>query len=244
MAELKTLRVRERLPELRGTEFDGRYDIPTFEEVLIWLAKVNEGRTKKIGVYPETKHPSYFASIGLPHEGPLLQLLSEYGYEGPDAPVFIQSFEVGNLQALRQKSQLPLIQLMSGGGHPADRPDLSYAAMRTSAGLAEVARYANGIGPEKNLVLPVGDDGQLGAPTTLVKDAKSAGLDVHIWTIRRENQFLPPALRSGDDPAAHGNVTQEIEAFYQAGVAGIFSDNVREAAAFTRSLQKELQPDN
>jgi glycerophosphoryl diester phosphodiesterase len=231
LAELKSLRARERLPQWRGTAHDGAYDIPTFEEVLIWLAKVNEGRAKAIGVYPETKHPSYFAQIGLPHEAPLLRLLAQYGYQGPDAPVYIQSFEVGNLQALRQKSDLPLIQLMSRDGHPADRPDLSYAQMRTPAGLREIARYANGIGAEKNLVLPVTEDGRLAAPTPLVADAKAAHLAVHVWTVRRENIFLPPSLRSSDHPAEHGDVAREIAAFLQAGVAGIFSDNVAEAYA-------------
>lgn len=235
LAELKSLRARERLPQLRGTAHDGEYEIPTFEEILIWLAKLNEGRAKKIGVYPETKHPSYFTQIGLPHEAPLLKLLSQYGYQGPDAPVFIQSFEVGNLQALRQKSDLPLIQLMSADGHPADRPDISYAQMRTAEGLRAIAAYANGVGAEKSLVVPVGSNGLLGEPTSLVQDAKAANLDVHIWTIRRENAFLPPALRSSANPAEHGKVDQEIEAFIRAGVAGIFTDNVGEAH---RQLQK------
>jgi glycerophosphoryl diester phosphodiesterase len=108
LAELKTLRARERLPKLRSTEYDGRFEIPTFEEILTLLAEVNKGRPKPVGVYPETKHPGYFVSIGLPHEAPLLRVLDRFGYRGRTAPVFIQSFEVGNLMDLRAKSELPL----------------------------------------------------------------------------------------------------------------------------------------
>ncbi|RYD42197.1 MAG: glycerophosphodiester phosphodiesterase, partial [Sphingomonadales bacterium] len=122
LAELKTLRARERLPKLRSTEYDGQFEIPTFEEILTFLAEANKGRKIPVGVYPETKHPSYFTSIGLPHEAPLLAMLDRFGYRGRTAPVFIQSFEVGNLMDLRAKSDLPLIQLMDAEGAPADRP--------------------------------------------------------------------------------------------------------------------------
>lgn len=232
LAELRRLRARERLPALRGTARDGEFLVPTFEEILIWLAGVNHARAQQggmrpIGVYPETKHPSYFASINLPHEAPLLGLLAQFGYQGSDAPVFIQSFEVGNLQAIRAKSDLPLIQLVSADGGPADRPDLRYADMLTPDGLRDVARYATGLGPEKSLVLPV-VDGMLSAPTPLVAQAHRAGLHVHPWTIRRENIFLPPSLRQGDDPASHGDVGTEIAQFLAAGVDGIFTDNVPE----------------
>jgi glycerophosphoryl diester phosphodiesterase len=227
-AEIKSLRARERLPELRGTAHDGRYDVPSFEELLAWLAKINQGRSQPIGIYPETKHPSYFASIGLSHEEPLLKLLAQYGYAGPQAPVFIQSFEVGNLQAIRARSDLPLIQLLSAQGGPADQPHRRYIDMVTPNGLREIARYANGIGPEKSLVLPV-VNGQLTVPSALVQQAHAAGLKVHPWTIRRENIFLPASLRSSEDPAAHGDVASEISQFLAAGVDGIFADNVAEA---------------
>src|SRR3546814_20305154 len=117
--------------DLRSTDYDGRFEIPTFEEILTLLAEVNRTRDKPVGVYPETKHPSYFASIGLPHEAPLLALLGRFGYRGRTAPVFIQSFEVGNLIDLRAKSDLPLIQLMDAAGGPADRPGPSSAPMRS-----------------------------------------------------------------------------------------------------------------
>src|SRR3546814_349057 len=187
LAELKTLRARERLPRLRSTDYDGRFESPTFEEILTLLAEVNRTRDKPVGVYPETKHPSYFASIGLPHEAPLLALLGRFGYRGRTAPVFIQSFEVGNLIDLRAKSDLPLIQLMDAAGGPADRPGTSYAAMASPSGLTMIAGYADGIGPNKVMVIPRATLGRLGKPTALVRDAHAAGLKVHPWTFRREN---------------------------------------------------------
>lgn len=236
LAEIKTLRAKERLPLLRkgNRVYDGKYEIPTFEEILQLLARVNAGRDHVVGVYPETKHPGYFSSIGLPHEGELLRLLTAYGYHGRDAAVFIQSFEVGNLQQLRTKTDLPLIQLMESSGTPADRPDLSYADMATAAGLREVATYADGIGPDKNMVIPRSFTGNLGAPSALVPDAHAAGLKVHPWTFRRENYFLPLSMKSGINPAGHGDLVAEIKAFVAAGVDGIFTDNMPEAAGIFR----------
>ncbi|ALJ11539.1 glycerophosphodiester phosphodiesterase [Sphingopyxis macrogoltabida] len=231
LAELKTLRARERLPKLRSTEYDGQYEIPTFEEILTLLAEANKGRAKPVGVYPETKHPSYFASIGLPHETPLLALLDRYGYCGADAAVFIQSFEVANLKTLRAKSDLPLIQLMDGEGGPADDPKQTYAAMASPAGLKAVAAYADGIGPNKAMVIPRGALGTLGEPTSLVRDAHAAGLKVHPWTFRRENYFLPLADKGGINPAGHGDLAAEIETYLATGIDGLFSDNPREAVA-------------
>lgn len=231
LAELKTLRARERLPKLRSTAYDGQYEIPTFQEILALLAEVNKGRAKPVGVYPETKHPSYFASIGLPHETPLLALLDRYGYRGADAAVFIQSFEVANLKTLRAKSDLPLIQLMDGEGGPADDPKQTYAAMASPAGLKAVAAYADGIGPNKAMVIPRGALGTLSEPTSLVRDAHAAGLKVHPWTFRRENYFLPLADKGGINPAGHGDLAGEIETYLATGIDGLFSDNPREAVA-------------
>lgn len=247
LAELKTLRARERLPELRrgNTKYDGQFSIPTFDEVLELVAAADKQRAAdarakglpppaRIGVYPETKHPSYFTAIGLPHEAPLLALLERYGYREKADPVFIQSFEVGNLQALRGKTKLRLIQLMDGEGGPADLPDTRYADMATPDGLKAIATYADGIGPNKAMVIPRTLLGNLGEPTALVKDAHAAGLAVHPWTFRRENFFLPLGLRSGINPAGQGDLAAEIKAFIAAGVDGLFSDNVSEAVAATR----------
>jgi glycerophosphoryl diester phosphodiesterase len=234
LAELKTLRARERLPKLRSTEYDGQFEIPTFEEILALLAEVNKDRKKPVGIYPETKHPSYFVSIGLPHEAPLLAMLDRFGYRGRTAPVFIQSFEVGNLMDLRAKSDLPLIQLMDAEGGPADRPGTSYAAMTSPAGLKMIAAYANGIGPNKAMVIPRGALGRLGKPTDLVRDAHAAGLKVHPWTFRRENYFLPLDDKGGVNPAGHGDLAGEIAAYLKTGIDGLFSDNPREAVATVR----------
>jgi glycerophosphoryl diester phosphodiesterase len=225
LAELKTLRAKERLPQLRKANmaYDGQFEIPTFEEILE-LAKVHG-----VGIYPETKHPSYFASIGLPHEAPLLALLTKYGHTEKTAPIFIQSFEVGNLQALRSKTKLRLIQLMDEKGSPADRPDLTYPAMATPGGLKAVAAYADGIGPNKALVIPRNMLGTLGKSTALVGDAHKAGLAVHPWTFRRENYFLPLGQKSGINPLAIGDLESEIRAFLAAGVDGVFSDNPAQA---------------
>jgi glycerophosphoryl diester phosphodiesterase len=233
LAELKTLRAKERLPLLRSanTAYDGQFEIPTFAEILELLQAEEKMRGRQIGVYPETKHPSYFASIGLAHEEPLLKTLAMFGMNKADSLVFIQSFEVGNLQALRPKTKVKLIQLMDEKGAPADRPDWPYAQMATAEGLKAVAAYADGIGPNKAMVIPRDMLGNLAAPTMLVKDAHAVGLKVHPWTFRRENFFLPLSERSGIDPAGHGDLVAEIRAFIAAGVDGFFTDNPAQGIA-------------
>ena len=230
LAELKTLRTKERLPQLRKANmaYDGQFEVPTFEEILE-LAKA-----RGVGIYPETKHPSYFASIGLPHEAPLLALLTKYGHTDKTAPVFIQSFEVENLKALRGKTKVRLVQLMDEKGSPPDRADLTYPAMATAEGLKTIATYADGVGPNKALVIPRTLLSNLGEPTGLVADAHKLGLAVHPWTFRRENYFLPLGAKSGINPAAYGDLESEIRAFLDAGVDGIFSDNPTQAVVATK----------
>jgi glycerophosphoryl diester phosphodiesterase len=211
LAELKTLRAKERLPQLRPASagFDGREPIPTFQEV-IDLAR-RQGAA--VGIYPEMKHPAYFASIGLPIEGRLAEALKANGLDGPDAPVFVQSFEPPSLRTIKALTRARLVQLVG-----ADRPQ-----MVSAEGLRQIATYAHGVGPDWSLVVPT-VEGALGAPTSLVKDAHAAGLKVHPWTVRAENSFLPPALRKGAAPAAHGDVAAVFKALYAAGVDGVFSD--------------------
>ncbi len=227
LAELKTLRAKERLPQLRKSNmaYNGQFEVPTFEDIL-QLAKA-----RGVGVYPETKHPTYFASIGLPHEAPLLAMLTKFGHTQKTAPVFIQSFEVENLKALRGKTKIRLIQLMDEKGSPPDRADLTYTAMATAEGLKTIANYADGVGPNKGLVIPRTLLGNLGEPTSFVADAHKVGLAVHPWTFRRENYFLPLAQKSGIDPRGVGDVLSEMKAFLAAGIDGLFSDNVAEAVS-------------
>lgn len=232
LAELKTLRAKERLPMLRSanTAYDGQFEIPTLGEIIQLAQAKSKATGRVIGIYPETKHPSYFAAIGLAHEEPLLKTLTQYKWNTADSPVFIQSFEVGNLQALSRKTKVKLIQLMDNEGGPADLPGTLYADMATPAGLEAIAEYAEGIGPNKALVIPRTLLGNLGEPTTLVADAHFVGLAVHPWTFRRENFFLPLAQKSGVNPVAAGDLAAEIRAFIATGIDGFFSDNVAEAA--------------
>jgi len=232
LLELKSLRVKERLSDLReaNTKFDGKFKIPTFEEVLQLLKAHEEKTGKRVGVYPETKHPGYFASIGLPHEASLLELLARYGFEGANDPVFIQSFEVGNLKALNANAEIRLVQLIAEDAGPPDSRGKTFASMITPEGLLEIAEYADGIGPSKNLVIGRNALGQLTKPTGLVKAAHKVGLLVHPWTFRRENYFLPTDFKSGIDPRDHGDLESEIRAFIAVGIDGLFSDNPAQAA--------------
>ena len=235
LAELKTLRARERLPLLRpdSAKLDGRYPIATFDEAIA-LVKASK---RRVGLYPETKHPGYFTSIGLCFDKPLIKALKKAGYTKASDPVFIQSFEVGNLKRLRKLTKLPLVQLMADEGGPPDAKDATYADMATPAGLTAIARYANGVGVAKAMILPIGADGNWKAPTNLVPDAHAAGLKVHVWTFRAENAFLPPALRTGTNPAARGDLASEIKRFNALGIDGIFSDYPAQAIAATRPLR-------
>jgi glycerophosphoryl diester phosphodiesterase len=228
LAELKTLRARERIPALRPHNQlqNGRMEIPTFEEILAYLAQVNATRSlaglAPVGVYPETKHPTHFASLGLALEPPLLDALKR-GLGS--APVFIQCFETANLRQLRTQCEYPLVQLMMMVGGPWDqvRAGVSYADMTSVAGLRQIAAYASAIGVQKEMVVTEADDGSL-RPTHLVHDAHEVRLDVHVWTFRAENCFLPAALRKGTESAAHGDLSAEIRSHMAAGIDGLFCD--------------------
>jgi glycerophosphoryl diester phosphodiesterase len=241
LAELRTLRAKERLPDLRpsNTAFNGLYQIPTFQEV-IDLAK-REG----VGIYPETKHPTYFDSEGLSLEEPLLATLKANGLDKPSSKVFIQSFEVSNLQELNGKTKLPLVQLTSASGQPFDftakGDPRTYADITSPSGLREVAKYADGLGPDKNQIVPRDAQNRLKEPTALVTDAHRAGLVVHPYTFRPENTFLPEDFRQGDPSSpeylrARGDEPAELKLFYRLGVDGLFADNADTAVAVRKQV--------
>ncbi|MBW4690083.1 MAG: glycerophosphodiester phosphodiesterase [Komarekiella atlantica HA4396-MV6] len=222
LAELKTLRAKERLPELRSqnTIYDGLFEIPSLQEIIDLAQQKSVEIGRKIGIYPETKHPTYFKSIELSLEEPLLATLAANGYQGSNAPIFIQSFEVSNLQDLSGKTDLPLVQLLNSSGKPYDfivnGDHRTYADLATASGLKEIAKYAQAVGIHKNLLVPRDSAGKLRSPTSLVSDAHAAALLVHVWTFRNENFFLPLDFQ--------GNPQGEYELFFSLGIDGVFSD--------------------
>jgi glycerophosphoryl diester phosphodiesterase len=236
LGELKTLRAVERIPMLRprNTRFNGFYEVPTFQEVIDLTKRLSKQLGRPIGLYPETKHPTYFREIGLPLEEPLVRALNRNGLNHRRAEVFVQSFEVGNLRMLDRELRVPLVQLL---GARSQKPwdfvvsgdPRTYADMATPEGLRDIAVYADGVGPSKDYIVPRDAAGNSLQPTSFVGDAHDAGLLVHAYTFRNENSFLPLELRvppdATADPAAYGNATAEYEQFFELGVDGLFSDN-------------------
>jgi glycerophosphoryl diester phosphodiesterase len=222
LAELKTLTCRERLPQLRpaSAKFDGAEPILTFQEV-IDIARAGSVRTARtIGVYPEMKHPGYFASIGLSLEDRLADALKTNGYNSPAAAVFVQCFEPGALKTFSRLSRARRMQLIGAG------PDA--AAMTSPDGLKTIRAYADGIAADQSLVLDL-DAEPFPATRPLVADAHAAGLLVHSWTARPENQFLPPRLQRGDRRRADfarktGEFRGLLIALYTTRLDGVFSD--------------------
>ena len=223
LSEIKTLRARERLGELRpqNRQFDGRFAVPTFDEImqLVMSANRHPGRNRPVGVYPETKHPAHFAAIGLPQELSLLDTLQRYQYAKPGAPVFMQSFDPGNLQQLRSMTQLPLVQLLE----------------HELGDLSRIAKHADAIGIAKALATP-----------QAVEAAHAANLRVHVWTFRAENEFLPRDLQVGTDPKVHGRLEDEIRRYLERGIDGFFVDfpaiGVRVRDAYISAAQPLHQP--
>ncbi len=215
LAELKTLRARERLPALRpiSAAFDGREAIATFQEVMD-LAKSESKRVgRTIGVYPEMKHPTYLAGLGLIIEPRLADALKANGLNSRSAPVFVQCFETAPLKTFAKLSAARRIRLVGDDAK----------ALVTAAGLKEIATYADGVGPDWSMVIPTVDSA-LGPATSLVADAHAAGLAVHPWTVRAENRFLPEKLWRGTNLATHGDVEAVYKALFATGIDGLFSD--------------------
>ncbi len=253
IAEIRQLRAKQPMKE-RDQSHNGRYFIPTLQEV-IDLAKTESSRTgRTIGVYPETKHPTFHAAIGLPLEGSLVAVLNQNGWTDKSAPVIIQSFETANLKYLRKLTNVRLVQLVDADGvaadgriilkAPYDRPydfvvtgdRRTYQDLLTKDGLREIRTYADGVGPWKPYLIP--------SRQTLGADGKPTDLNNDGNIDERDRTMMPPTSVIADAHAVglfvhtwtfrsearrlasdfKGDPAAEYRLFYNAGVDGLFSD--------------------
>jgi glycerophosphoryl diester phosphodiesterase len=265
LAEIKTLGVVATDPE-RPQQYNGRFRMVTLQEVMDLVKAESQRLGRSIAIYPETKNPTYHRELGLPLEDRLISAIRSAGWNSREAPVFVQSFEPGSLKEMRAKGlDVRMVQLIDADGYdfrtggltykpPFHRPydwEISgdqrlFKDMVTPAGLAEIRRYADGIGPWKPYIVPVqgrlddagrlldisGDgsvdlrDAVTGSPTSLVEDAHELGLFVHAFTFRSEGRYLAHSYRG--DPRA------EYLQFFRLGVDGVFSEFPDVAAAVAR----------
>lgn len=214
LAQIEKLEARQRVPG--RPEGEGLYRVPTFTDILDLAERKSEETGRVIGIYPELKHPAFHRRNGLDMEAALVAVLRQYGLDKADSPVFVQCFEVGPLRRLAERIDTPLVQLVGApDAVPADAPTdprtgepLTYGAMLTPEGLAQVATYAAGLGPHKSMVMTSD-----GASTGLLTLAHEAGLVVHPWTFRT------------DDPGmTEASALAELEAAFALGVDGVFAD--------------------
>ncbi|MEU8874407.1 glycerophosphodiester phosphodiesterase [Streptomyces javensis] len=245
LAELKTLRAKERIPgnRQRNTLYDGRWEVPTFEEVLQWAEREGRARGRRIWLYVETKHPTYFRKLGLGLEERVARLLRRYGRHREDSALFLQSFEPSSIQRLRKLVDTPAVVLLSTiDSRPWDFVEANdprtVADLVKPEGLKWIASYAQGIGPDLSVIIPRTPDGKLGTPTSVVKDAHAAGLILHPYTMRNENTFLPADFRRGSDPNAYGDAFGAFKAYFATGIDGIFSDNADTALLAAADFRK------
>ncbi|WP_310724264.1 glycerophosphodiester phosphodiesterase [Streptomyces sp. N2A] len=232
LAELKTLRAKERIPGTRqhNTLYDGHWQVPTFEEVLQWAEREGRKRGRRVWLHIETKHPTYFRKLGLGLEERLTKALRAHGRHRRNSPNFLQSFEPSSIRRLGELVDCPKVVLL---GTLKDRPwdfteagdPRTVADLVTPKGLAWIAGFAEGIGPDLTVIIPRDKDGKLGQPTSVVKDAHAAGLVLHPYTVRNENTFLPADFRRGTDPNAYGDSLGVFKAYLGTGIDGLFSDN-------------------
>lgn len=245
LAELKTLRAKERIPGTRqhNTLYDGRWEVPTFEEVLQWAEREGRKRGRRVWLHIETKHPTYFRKLGLPLEERVAKALRAHGRHHKDSPNFLQSFEPSSLQRLGRLVGCPKIVLL---GTPDTRSwdfveagdPRTVADLIKPEGLKWIAGFAQGIGPDLTVIIPRDKDGKLGTPTSVVKDAHAAGLVLHPYTVRNENTFLPTDLRRGSDPNAYGDSFAYFKALLGTGIDGLFSDNCDTALLAAAEFRK------
>lgn len=233
LAELKTLRARERLPKVRpeSARYDGRWPVLTFQEVLDIAQAESRKRGRTIGVVPELKSSTWHAGQGHPIDEAFLKVATTHPH-ARRAPLHVQSFEIDNLKRVRSRlgrsEHLKLVQLVGAAAErPVDHPETSYAAMTSPAGLKAVAAYADVVAPALRSVIPLGEGGKLGQPNALIRDAHAAGLGVVVWTFRPENVFLPADLRGveGVNARHEAGALEEMRRFIAAGVDGFFTDD-------------------
>ena len=246
LAEIKTLRCKQAYAS-RDHSRDGLYQVLTLEEMIDCVQSGARTAGRPLGIYPEIKFSSFHAAMGLPIEDKLLDILTKAGLNRASAPVFIQSFEQANLQALKKKTDIRLMQLCDGSdtdpltgavsfAPPSDRPydwtlsgrSGTYADLLTPAGLAEVATYAAVVAPWKRHLLafthdPVSGKHRPVAHKSIVDNAHEAGLLVHIWTMRNDAPHL--------DSYYNGDPIAEYLDFYKLGVDGLFTDFADTAVA-------------
>jgi glycerophosphoryl diester phosphodiesterase len=216
LAEIKTLKARERL-DFRDKSFDGKFEVPTFEEILILIKNAK----RKVGIYPETKHPSYFQSINLPLEEKLVEMLKKFHMNEKDSMVFIQSFEFNNLKKLKKLTPLPLIYLIDDPykipfDHVLLKDKRTYGDMVKKDSLKELSEVVTGIGPFKQYIVKVNLQNNTEEPSTLIQDAHAVGLKVHPWTFRKEDRYLARDYK--------GQLENELLQFFKLGVDGVFTD--------------------
>jgi glycerophosphoryl diester phosphodiesterase len=237
LAELKTLRAIERIPQLRpaNARFNGEFQVPTFYEIIDFVAAEAATRGRIIGIVPEIKHSTFLAGVGLPMEDRFLKVLADHSYTRR-APIEIQSFEIANLKYMRAKLGRPAnVRIMQLVDAPTARPadeaarggGLTYRDMSSPKGLEAIKTYADVFAPQVRAIIPIGADGRLTQPTTLVADAHKAGLLVHIWTFRPENYFLAKDFRDGGGDADRnpaGSIA-EMRRYIETGIDGFFSDD-------------------
>src|SRR5215207_9681660 len=237
LAEIKTLGARQTRGG-RPTEFNGKFKVPTLQEIINLVKRQSRTRGRRIGIYPETKHPTFHKSLGLPLEAALVKVLKKNGMNSRSSRVFIQSFEPGSLKELNTMTRVRLIQLVDANdtdasGNPtyaapfdgpydwtvSGDPNLTsrtFGFFATNAGLDEIKTYADGIGPWKVYIIPTagGGGGAVFPATDLIARAHARGLLVHTWTFRDD------AFPSGYP----GGPVEEYLAFYRLGIDGVFSD--------------------
>jgi glycerophosphoryl diester phosphodiesterase len=247
LAELKTLRATERIPGTRpdNTLYDGRWTVPSFEEVLRWAEREGRRRGRPVWLHVETKHPSYFRALGLGLEERLAKLLRRYGRDRANSPTFLQSFEPTSMERMSRLVRTPRVVLLwTADSRPWDFEQTgdprTVADLVTPEGLEWISGFAQGVGPVLDLVIPRRADGRLGEPTTLVRDAHARGLLLHPYTMRNENRFLPADFHRGTDPDAYGDAFGALRAYFETGIDGIFADQPDTALLAAEDFRRDL----